>query len=556
MAHAFAVDSDARERAASTRARASDGATGSRPNTSLDAPSSATSRPDTSSAGSSKGWSMSSAIGSMGRRLAQLGQTGDKALNAGPMGASGMAVNKAAGLMGYAGPSLSTMGTHASIAATAAGRMAMEASGAKPTDVAHSERERYRQSKAGVQHADRVAEAHKKLESGESAPSTSETQEALAGAEDPAEKERLASEHMAMFRAKSQRAAGTKGPGRLQARSSQLIAALGLGKAVESTGHRAGYEGTMAESANVLGASLKRGADGNTTLTGEGDLPQETKHGRDAQTAAMFHRGLQGLGATMGGANGREALLKGENAKALAKSGAGMAREVTAHSAGLAADAHGAGGFGSTIANAALKASGAIVSGVGWGFGKLTGIEAAAKNQDNVDALRKYTGEDGGTSRAQEIEERGLHPRPQANGFNDAEAGLPGIDYAKKGESWSEARAEAAKKGHTYAAGGIKGALRGFGAGVSGAARGAWSNIKGYSAKAFKDGKKLASSGIASARSAASNVASKVGSGLSRAGGAMKRGWKSAMSWLRKPRAARSSTNEDDDAGIELQSMG
>jgi hypothetical protein len=545
MSHAFAVDSDARERAASTRARTSDGATGGRPSTSLDAPSSATSRPDTSSAGSSEGWSMSSAIGSMGRRLAQLGQTGDKALNAGPMGASGEAVNQAARLMGYAGPSLSKMGTHASIAATAAGRMAMEASGAKPTDVAHDERERYGQSKAGVQHADRVAEAHKKLESGESAPSTSETQEALAGAEDPAEKERLASEHMAMFRAKSQRAAGTKGPGRLQARSSQLIAALGLGKAVESTGHRAGYEGTMAESANVLGASLKRGADGNTTLTGEGDLPQETEHGRDAQTAAMFHRGLQGLGATMGGANGREALLKGENAKALAKSGAGMAREVTAHSAGLAASAHGAGHSGSTIANAALKASGAIVSGVGWGFGKLTGIESAAKNQDNVDALRKYTGEDGGKSRAQEIEERGLHPRAQANGFNDAEAGLPSIDFAKEGESWSEARAEAAKKGHTYAAGGIKGALRGFGAGISGSARGAWSNVKGYSAKAFKDAKKLASSGAA-----------KVGSGLSRAGGAMKRGWKSAMSWLRKPQAARSSTNDDDDAGIELQSMG
>ena len=52
--------------------------------------------------------------------------------------------------MDYAGPSLSTMGTHASIAATAAGRMAMEASGAKPTDVAHDERERYRQSKAEV----------------------------------------------------------------------------------------------------------------------------------------------------------------------------------------------------------------------------------------------------------------------------------------------------------------------------------------------------------------------------------------------------------------------
>lgn len=499
---------------------------------------------------------MSSAIGSMGRRLAQLGQTGDKALNAGPMGASGMAVNEAAGQMGYAGPSVSTMGTHASIAATAAGRMAMEASGAKPTDVAHDERDRYRQSKAGVQHADRVAEAHKKLESGESAPSTSETQEALAGAEDPAEKERLASEHMAMFRAKSQRAAGTKGPGRLQARSSQLIAALGLGKAVESTGHRAGYEGTMAESANVLGASLKRGADGKTTLTGEGDLPQESKKGRGAQTAAMFHRGLQGLGATLGGDTGREALLKGENAKALAKSGAGMARTVAASSAGAAADAHGAGGFGSTIANTALKASGAIVSGVGWGFGKLTGIEAAAKNQDNVDALRTYTGEDGGTSRAQEIEERGLHPRAQANGFNDAEAGLPSIDYAKKGESWSEAREAAAEKGHTYAAGGVLGALKGFGAGLSGAGKGAWSNIKGHSAKAFKDGKKLASTGISSARSTASNVASTVGSGLSRAGGAMKRGWKSAMSWLRKPGAARTSTNDDDDAGIELQSIG
>ncbi len=97
MAHAFAVDSDARERAASTRGPTSDGATGSRPSTSLDAPSPATSRPDTSSAGSSKGWSMSSAIGSMGRRLAQLGQTGDKALNAEADGRLGMAVNKAAG---------------------------------------------------------------------------------------------------------------------------------------------------------------------------------------------------------------------------------------------------------------------------------------------------------------------------------------------------------------------------------------------------------------------------------------------------------------------------
>ena len=126
----------------------------------------------------------------------------------------------------------------------------------------------------------------------------------------------------------------------------------------------------------------------------------------------MFHRGLQGLGATLGGDTGREALLKGENAKALAKSGAGMARDgCCAAQRDAAADAHGAGGFGSTIANAALKASGAIVSGVGWGFGKLTGIEAAAKNQDNVDALRKYTGEDGGTSRAQEIEERGFHPQ-------------------------------------------------------------------------------------------------------------------------------------------------
>jgi len=66
----------------------------------------------------------------------------------------------------------------------------------------------------------------------------------------------------------------------------------------------------------------------------------------------------------------------------------------------------------------------------------------------------------------------------------------------------------------------------------------------------------LASSGIASARSTASNAAAKVGSGLSRVGGAMKRGWKSAMSWLRKPRTTPKAADDDDDAGIELQSMG
>lgn len=59
MAHAFAVDSDARERTASTQAPTNDAGMGGRPSTSLDAPSPATSRPDTSSAASSKGWSMS-----------------------------------------------------------------------------------------------------------------------------------------------------------------------------------------------------------------------------------------------------------------------------------------------------------------------------------------------------------------------------------------------------------------------------------------------------------------------------------------------------------------
>ncbi|MDA2989136.1 MAG: hypothetical protein O2815_08675 [Actinomycetota bacterium] len=483
----------------------------------------------------------------MWRRLAQLGQRGDEALNSGPMGAS---VDLAASNLGYGGPSLSTMGTHASIAATAAGRIAMEASGAKPTDVAHDERDAYRQSKAAVQQADRVAQAHKKLAAGESAPTTGETQEALAAAEDPGEKERLAQEHMAMYRAKREKQTGERGPGRLKARSHQLIAALRLGKAVESSGHRSGYEGTMAESANVLGASLKRGPDGTTTLTGSGDLPREQAGGRTAQHLSMFHRSIQSLGGTLGGETGKEALLRGENTTALAKSGGGMAREVATNSAGVVADAHGASGFGSTIADWAMKVSGALVGGIGWGIGKITGLESAAKNQDNVDALRKYTGEDGGTSRAQEIEERGFRPRAQATGFNDAEAGLPSIDFAKKGESWSEAREAAAAKGHTYAAGGVRGALRGIGAGIAGAARGVWSNVKGHTAKKYRDAKKLASESLASARAKASSLSSKAKAGLSRAGSAMKHGWQSAMSRLRGPRSSGASREEE---GVELQ---
>ncbi len=236
----------------------------------------------------------------------------------------------------------------------------------------------------------------------------------------------------------------------------------------------------------------------------------------------------------MGGANGREALLKGENAKALAKSGAGMAREVTAHSAGLAADAHGAGGFGSTIANAALKASGAIVSGVGWGFGKLSGIEAAAKNQDNVDALRKYTGEDGGTSRAQEIEERGLHPREQANGFNDAEAGLPSIDFAKEGRVLVEARAEAAKKGHqpTRPAA-SRGALRGDSVpGFRGSPRGPGAISKDTRPRP-KDRKSWPHRASHRPGRLPRTWRPRWASGLA-SRWRVKRGWKSAMSWLRK----------------------
>ena len=468
-----------------------------------------------------------------GMALAKLGQVGHQVVTAGPMGASGTAINEAASSMGYGGPSLSTLGVHASVAATALGRMTMEASGAKPTDVAEVERAKYKASKAQVQHADMVSDSRKKLASGESAPTLKETQAALTSADSPEAKEKLAQEHMAMYRAKKNLETGTKSSGRLQARTHQLTRALALGKAVEQTGHRAGYESTIEESANVLGATAKRGADGEVSLRGSDKLPKEEVGGATAQKLALFHRGIQAAGDTLGGSTGEEDLLKGNNATALAKSGAGALREVGVHGAGKLADAHGLGGAGSFVVDAGAKAGGALLGGVGWALGAATGIEAKAKNQDNVDAVKKYTGEGGGTSRAQEIEERGLRARPQANGFNDAQAGLPSVDYSKEGDSWGEALDKAAADGHTWKDNGVKGALSGFGAGVAGAARGFWNTTSGTLGKAAKDAGTMASR----LKQTAVNK------------------WKSGTSWLKSALFGKShGAGDSEDEGIEMTS--
>ena len=449
---------------------------------------------------------------SVGQGMAQLGQAGYDSVNSGPMGASGKAVDQAAKAAGYTGISVSKGVTHGSIAAIATGRMLMEASGAKPTDVASQERAAYQQSRSQVAHSDLIADAHKRLEGGEAAPADFQTKQKLAATENSDDRTKIAQDHMAMYRAKKEQSSGVRVPHRLKARTGQLMGALTLGKAVQATGHRAGYEGTMQESANVLGASVKRGSD-ETTAYGPGQLPQEEKSGRFAQAAATVHRGISGVGDVMMGGNGRQALLKGENAKAVAQSAGGLLREGGIHAAGKFADLHGAAGFGETIADGLSKVAGGIVSGVGWGLGKVTGVEAAAKNQDNVDAVKKFTGEQGGVSRAQEIEDRGFHARPQANGLNDSEAGLPSIDFAKPGESWGEAREKAGSQGRTWKDNGFRGALSGLGAGLWGAARGAKSNVQGHSMKAFRGVKKMAKSGLSSMKSATSWLGKKLGLG-------------------------------------------
>lgn len=451
---------------------------------------------------------------------------------------------------------VSTVSAGGGVAVQAASRLLLEGSGSKPTDSAHDERQAYREARSQAEHADKVADSRARLAKGETAPTLDETKAKLDGAETEEERVRAAQEHMAMFRAKQLEASGTVGAGRMKARSRQLIKGMALGKAVESSGHRAGYETTMQESADLLGADLTRTPEG-LSMKGSGPAPEAQEGGKKAQSRARFHRGIQGVGAVIGGDNGEEDLLRGNTKTALAKGVGGTVRDAGLKKAGKLIDAHGGMGLGSTAAKAGGAIVGGIVGGIGTAIGAATGLEAKAAHQDKVDAYDKHwNGGEDGVNRAQEIEERGFRPRPQANGFNDSKAGLPSVNYAKKGESWSEARAKAAEEGKTYEKGGIVGAAKGLGAGIAGAATGLYRNAVGSAGKAWEDAKKLPGRKLADWKDTARSTWSSLKSGVATAGkyaGAAGDWLASKVRGLVGSRPRTSPQSEDE--GIELQRM-
>lgn len=430
-----------------------------------------------------------------------------------------------------AAPLATPLGGGAVVATKAAGRLLLEGSGARPTDVAHGERAAYRQAKGQVAKEDRVAEAARNLKGGGAAPTQEQTRERMAEASTDDERAAAAREHMEAFlaqhRAENAGEKGTVTAGRLRARVQQTMAATKLGKAVEKQGHRAGYEGTMQESADLLGADLRRTPDG-LSLSGSGPAPVAQAGGKEAQSKARFHRGIKATGEVLAGDNGKEDLLRGNTKTALAKGLGGLARDSALEHTGTAVAGHAGKYAGKAVTALGGAIAGGALRGIGSGIGYATGLESKAAHQDKVDAYDKHwNGGEDGVTRAQEIEERGFRPREQGNGFNDKEAGLPSVNYAKEGESWSEGRAKADQQGQTWKEGGVRGAATGLAMGMEGAARGAYSNAKGSIRKMgtdavklakskVQDAKNLAKKGLAGVKRAGTWLADKVGSKLTR----------------------------------------
>jgi hypothetical protein len=341
------------------------------------------------------------------------------------------------------------------------------------------------------------------------------------------------------------------------------------GEAVQAEGYHAPTETTVAESEAMAGYDVKRNADGELVSTkSEDGIPQSTAEGKAAVYAAMPHRALKAVGGVISGDDAEEDLRKGNFKTAMAKSvlggGAAMGKQIAA----TAADAHGAAGMGGALVAGASKVAGAVVSGVGSAIGSVTGVEKAAQRQEVAEMSENWYGAKG--NRRAELMKGGMNARPKADGLNDEAAGLPSIDFAKKGESFSEGSAAADKSlkdsgwgekgvwestkegfhkgvnwgdknlnsnhsvagtllragsglvagaGHGLAAMGSK-VVRGVGklaGGIGGAAKGAWSNIKGH-------GSKLASGAWEKTKRGASWLGNKVASGASAAWSGLKSG--------------------------------
>lgn len=485
-------------------------------------------------------------------------------------------LNSAFSHLGAKAPVMDVM-HHAGIATQAAAHMAQQASGHDASEVAHDTRA------ALSQKFDELDEA---------------------GAGYRAERAKTAADKAAGLPSEPQKtdlfAPGAKtvrGRG-LGARGKYLLAGIAAhkaatqhGEAVQAAGHFSPTETTVKESEMMNGYEVKRNGDNQmVSKKMEGGAPVSTPEGKAAVLAAMPHRALGALGGAVAGDDASEDLRQGNFKTAIAKSALGATASVGKTAAGHALDAHGAAGAGGIVVAGAAKVGGGIVKGLASGIGSVTGLEEAAQRQEIAEKSEGWF--EGG--RRAELMKGGMNARPKADGMNDAAAGLPDIDFAKKGESYSEGAASAdaslkasgwgekgvgdsAKSGfdrgvrwandnvssaHSVTgtiARGVGGALagaahglsaigshavRGLGrvaGGIGGAAKGLWSNVKGHGSKfanaAWAKTKSAAASAWSGAKSAWSGAKSgaawlggKIASGASALGGAIASGATSAWS--------------------------
>jgi hypothetical protein len=246
------------------------------------------------------------------------------------------------------------------------------------------------------------------------------------------------------------------------------IASRKHGANVEYMGHRPEFDYTMGETAGINNQrAVRRQADGGavnfidrdagTSLLPQdappqqrpGDAPitqsaKERSRGVRHQRLAAIPRGMDEVGRVLqNDENGLDDLYKGNYGKALAKGGLNTARNL-AVGVGAAASGDPTGGYlAYPVLDAAGKIGGAGVSALGQGLGHVTGIEAKAQRQDDIDLYNQhYFGDKAGesrplegfdTAREEEILRRGRRARGHAVDIGSERAGLPQYEYQRGG---------------------------------------------------------------------------------------------------------------------------
>lgn len=375
--------------------------------------------------------------------VGQVGYNYDVPLVVGQL-AAGAHVNAAVGPLGPAMVRDVLRGV--AVGLVVAGRAEVKASGEQATDVAHEQREVFGQN---IQ--------------------------AFREARDPALKNRLA------------------------VRS--VLSAIRLGQKVENMGHRPTYEYSMAESATLLNRQAIREADpkprpgeldrkdGETgdqyqerlqawqslhrkavrfvarqslpqTPAGEQPIVQtdtERRRGQLAQRAALLtSRGLDDFGRIIQNTDqGIDHLHQGHHKRALATAALSTARNLIVDANARLMDPTG-GLVATPILDAGLRLMGAGVSAVGQAIGHATGLEAAARRQDDIELHNEHyfgrstpdtsSAEDHDTEsasgseplppgpqvapthRAQQVMDGGLRFRGSVEAIGSERAGLPQLD--------------------------------------------------------------------------------------------------------------------------------